>query len=225
MESDSKLIGILSLLVVILGIAFTLRITIFKDDGLSSTNTNLATTNTLLNVTETNSISTTNTYSNTTTNNNLDITNEKNELSEREEFTERAKKASKELQNYEKKEQVKNGILYTLSSLIIAFLVLSALYYIFKKYNFTTGLIAYSTYAIISSCIQNGFHFSTIFLAFIVALIETIISYVVYTKSNSFRAFLGKLLLVGLVIFVVLVILGTIIAMINGNNGILSKAQ
>lgn len=222
MKSDLKLIGILSLIVIILGIALTLRITIFKDDGLSSQNTNLATTNTLVSETDIGSTSTTNTYLNTTTNNDLDITNES---LEREELTERAKKATKKLQDYEKKEQVKNGILYTLSSLIIAFLVLSALYYIFKKYNFTTGLIAYSMYAIISSCIQNGFHFLTIFLAFIVALIETIISYVVYTKSNSFRAFLGKLLLVGIGIFVILVILGTVIAMINGNNGILSKAQ
>lgn len=222
MNSDIKLIGILSLIVVILGVVFTLRITIFKDVGLSSQNTNLATTNTLLYETGIDSISTTNTYSNTTTSNDSEITNE---LLEREEHTERAKKASKELQNYEKKEQVKNGILYILSSLIIAFLVLSALYYIFKKYNFTTGLIAYSAYAIIASCIQNEFRFSSIFLAFIVALIETIISYIVYTKSNSFRSFLGKLLLVGVVIFVVLVIIGTIIAMINGDNGILSKAQ
>lgn len=222
MDSNLKLIGTLSLLVVILGIVFTLRITIFKEVGISSPNANLTTANTLISENDINSISTTNAYKNTTTSNDSDITNE---LLEREELTERAKKASKGLQNYEKKEQVKNGILYILSSLIIALLVLSALYYIFKKYNFTTGLIAYSAYAIIASCIQNGFRFSSIFLAFIVALIETIISYIVYTKSNSFRSFLGKLLLVGVVIFVVLVILGTIIAMINGNNGILSKAQ
>lgn len=137
----------------------------------------------------------------------------------------RANQANEEIRKYENEEQVKNGILYILPSLIIGLLILSALYYIFKKYNFTTGLIAYSTYAIISSCIQNGFRFSYIFSAFIVALIETIISYIVYTKSNSFRSFLGKLLLVGVVIFVVLVILGVIIAMINGNNGILSNAK
>lgn len=221
MNSDLKLIGILSLLVVILGIIFTLRITIFKNVGISSPNANLTTANTLVSENDINSISTTNAYSNTTTNNALDINNEKNELSEREEIAERANKASKELKKYEKKQ----AILSFLPSLIIAIIVLFALYYIFKKYNFTTGLIVYSTYAIISSCIQNGFSFSSIFLAFIVALIETIISYVVYTKSNSFRSFLGKLLLVGLVIVVVLVIFGTIIAMINGNNGILSKAQ
>ena len=213
MDSDLKLIGILSLLVVILGIVFTLRITIFKDVGISSSNANLTTDNNL--------ISETNINSSSTTNNTLGINNEKNELSEREEIVERANKASKELQKYEEKQ----AILSFLPSLIIALIVLFALYYIFKKYNFTTGLIAYSTYAIISSCIQNGFSFSSFFLAFIVALIETIISYVVYTKSNSFRAFLGKLLLVGLVIVVTLVILGTIIAMINGNNGILSKVQ
>ncbi len=34
MNSDLKLIGILSLLVVILGIVFTLRITIFKNVGI-----------------------------------------------------------------------------------------------------------------------------------------------------------------------------------------------
>lgn len=219
MDSDLKLIGILSLLVVILGIVFTLRITIFKDDGLSSPNTNLATTNTVVSETNIDSI---NTYSNTTTNN--DINNTKEGL-EREAIKKRVNEANEEIRKYENEKQVKNGILYILSSLIIAFLILSALYYIFKKYNFTTGLIAYSTYAIISSCIQNGFRLSYIFLAFIVALIETIISYIVYTKSNSFRSFLGKLLLVGVVIFVVLVILGTIIAMINGNNGILSKVQ
>lgn len=219
MDSDLKLIGILSLLVVILGIVFTLRITIFKDDGLSSPNTNLATTNTVVSETNIDSI---NTYSNTTTNN--DINNTKEGL-EREAIKNRVNEANEEIRKYENEKQVKNGILYILSSLIIAFLILSALYYIFKKYNFTTGLIAYSTYAIISSCIQNGFRLSYIFLAFIVALIETIISYIVYTKSNSFRSFLGKLLLVGVAIFVVLVILGTIIAMINGNNGILLKVQ
>lgn len=82
MDSDLKLIGILSLLVVILGIVFTLRITIFKDDRLSSPNTNLATTNTVVSEskseTDIDSISTMNIYSNTTTNN--DINNTREEL-------------------------------------------------------------------------------------------------------------------------------------------------
>lgn len=102
MNSDLKLIGILSLLVVILGIIFTLRITIFKNVGISSPNANLTTANTLVSENDINSISTTNAYSNTTTNNALDINNEKNELSEREEIAERVNKASKELKKYEK---------------------------------------------------------------------------------------------------------------------------
>ena len=77
MNSDLKLIGILSLLVVILGIVFTLRITIFKNVGISSPNANLTTANILVSENDINSISTTNAYSNTTTNNALDINNEK----------------------------------------------------------------------------------------------------------------------------------------------------
>lgn len=219
MDSDLKLIGILSLFVLILGNVFTLRPTILNDVEISSANAKLTTANILISETDINSISTTDKYLNTI--NTLDITNGKNELLEHEEIVERTNKVSKEFQKYEKKQV----IFSSLSSLIIALIILFVLYCIFEKYSFATGLIVYSMYAIISSCIQNGFSFSSIFLSFIVALIETIITYVVYTKSNSFRNFLGKLLLVGMVIVIIIVILGTVIAIINGNNGILSKAQ
>lgn len=221
MDSDFKLIGILSLIVIILGIIFTIRITIFKDDGFLSPNTNLATTDTSVSETDINSISTTNNDINNTKEwlereNEINEEMRKDEL-EREEMRKKSKEFNEELRKYENKQQVKSGILYILLLLII----LSILYYIFKNYSFKTGLIAYSTYAIILSCIQNGFHFLTIFLSLIVALIVTTITYIVYTKSKSFLNFVLKILLVGIGIFVILVILRIVISMINGNSGIL----
>lgn len=241
MDSDFKFIGILTVIVLILGIIFTLKITIFKSDGLSSLDANLAITNTEVTENEIDSVATINT--NTTTNNNINNTKEEierenankrlNEINEQyrkdklemEENTKKANEANEKIKKYENKQQTKNGVLYILSSLIIPVIILLALYYIFKNYNFKTGLLVYSTYTIIASCIQNGFHFLTIFLALIVAIIETSISYVVYTKSKSFLNFLLKLFLVATIIIVIIVIIGTVIAMNNGNNGILSRAQ
>ena len=148
-----------------------------------------------------------------TKNDAYDSNNQKNKLLEREDFTNES--------FYSTKKYKKNGIFSSIFSLIIGFVCLVALYYIFKQYNYKTGLMAYTIYAIISTTIQNGFHFVTMFFAFIIALVETSICYAVYTKSNSFLGFLGRLLLVGFGIIVTFIVLGTAIAMIGGNNSIL----
>jgi uncharacterized membrane protein YedE/YeeE len=91
-------------------------------------------------------------------------------------------------------------------------------YYIFDKYGFTTGLIAFCLYDAIVSCVKNGVSFTNMLLAVVIAVIETIITYVIYTKSTSFANFLLKVILVIVVCVVVIIAIGVIISMVAGNS-------
>ena len=204
MKSDVKLIEILFLLVIILGIIFALRITVLKDVSFLPHNKNLATDAAPI---ETNA--------NTSPSKNSVFSNNNEKKSERV-----TKYSKSDAIKESSKNEGKNKLFSSFLSLLISFIVLVALYYIYKNYSYTTGLFIYSIYSIILSCLQNGFRILPIILSIIVALIETGISYWAYKKSESFLGFIGKLLLLGGGIVIGLIVLLTIISMASGNNGI-----
>lgn len=212
MDSDMKLIWILTLLILIFGTFFIIRITVFKDEGISTTTANIAETNTLTN--ENSNILNVNTY----TNNNLNITSEKS--------TNDSKKYSNKTSKYESDKNATkiNKIAVAILSLIFSIIMLYILYNIFEKYNLKTGLVAYSVYSLIETFIRNGFNFKAIFFVLILGVIQTLIAYVVYTKSKSFFDFFWKLFFITLLIMIIFgLVAGFVVAFMSKNNGILRK--
>ena len=209
MKSDVKLIELLFFIVIILGIIFALRITFLKDVKFFPHNKNLATDNTL---TETNV--------NRSSPNNSALSNSNEKKSDKTTKYSNYSSITESNRNTNRTTK-RNDWLSSFLSFLISFIVLIALYYIYKNYSYSTGLLVYSIYSIIVSCLQNGFRIMPILLSVVVALIETSISYWAYKKSNSFRGFIGRLFLVGGGIIIALIVLFTIISMASGNNGIL----
>ena len=208
MKSDVKLIELLFFIVIILGIIFALRITFLKDVSFFPHNKNLATDNTL---------NETNVNRSSPNNSALSNSNEK-----KTEKTTKYSNYSSITESNRNRNTNRNDLPLSFLSFLISFIVLIALYYIYKNYSYSTGLLVYSIYSIIVSCLQNGFRIMPILLSVVVALIETSISYWAYKKSNSFRGFIGRLFLVGGGIIIALVVILTIIYMASSNNGILS---
>ena len=212
MDSDMKLIWILTLLILIFGTFFIIRITVFKDEGISTTTANIAETNTLTN--ENSNILNGNTY----TNNNLNITSEKS--------TNDSKKYSNKSSKYESDTNATkiNKIAVAILSLIFSIIMLYILYNIFEKYNFKTGLVAYSVYSLIATLIKNGPNIMAILFVLILGAIQTLIAYVVYTKSKSFFDFFWKLFFITLLIMIIFgLVAGFVVAFMSKNNGILRK--
>ena len=212
MDSDMKLIWILTLLILIFGTFFIIRITVFKDEGISTTTANIAETNTLTN--ENSNILNGNTY----TNNNLNITSEKS--------TNDSKKYSDKTSKYESDKNATkiNKIAVAILSLIFSIIMLYILYNIFEKYNFKTGLVAYSVYSLIATLIKNGPNIMAILFVLILGAIQTLIAYVVYTKSKSFFDFFWKLFFITLLIMIIFgLVAGFVVAFMSKNNGILRK--
>ena len=212
MDSDMKLIWILTLLILIFGTFFIIRITVFKDEGISTTTANIAETNTLTN--ENSNILNGNTY----TNNNLNITSEKS--------TNDSKKYSNKTSKYESDKNATkiNKIAVAILSLIFSIIMLYILYNIFEKYNFKTGLVAYSVYSLIATLIKNGPNIMAILFVLILGAIQTLIAYVVYTKSKSFFDFFWKLFFITLLIMIIFgLVAGFVVAFMSKNNGILRK--
>lgn len=212
MDSDMKLIWILTLLILIFGTFFIIRITVFKDEGISTTTANIAETNTLTN--ENSNILNGNTY----TNNNLNITSEKS--------TNDSKKYSNKSSKYESDTNATKikKIAVAILSLIFSIIMLYILYNIFEKYNFKTGLVAYSVYSLIATLIKNGPNIMAILFVLILGAIQTLIAYVVYTKSKSFFDFFWKLFFITLLIMIIFgLVAGFVVAFMSKNNGIPRK--
>lgn len=184
MDSDSKLIIILSSIVVVLGIVFIFRITVFKNVQISSSKVSQ-------------NISSTTNDENNLTSNNLVVDNKSNSYTN---DNSQKNKQSKVLKQNETPKIEYDKIPSFLISLIFSILIILALYYCFKNYGFSAGLAFNFICGIIRAFLNGNFQFYVIILSFIISLIETLIAYSIYKKSTSFFNFLLRIFLFSLAI-------------------------
>lgn len=184
MDSDSKLIIILSSIVVVLGIVFIFRITVFKNVQISSPKVSQ-------------NISSTTNDENNLTSNNLVVDNKSNSYTN---DNSQKNKQSKVLKQNETPKIEYDKISSFLISLIFSILIILALYYCFKNHGFSAGLAFNFICGIIRTFLNGNFQFYIIILSFIISLIETLIAYSIYKKSTSFFNFLLRLFLFSLAI-------------------------
>lgn len=184
MDSDSKLIIILSSIVVVLGIVFIFRITVFKNVQISSPKVSQ-------------NISSTTNDENNLTSNNLVVDNKSNSYTN---DNSQKNKQSKVLKQNETPKIEYDEISSFLISLIFSILIILALYYCFKNHGFSAGLAFNVICMIIQAFLNGSFQFYVIIRAFIISLIETLIAYSIYKKSTSFFNFLLRIFLFSLAI-------------------------
>ena len=183
MDSDSKLIIILSSIVVVLGIVFIFRITVFKNVQISSPKVSQ-------------NISSTTNDENNLTSNNLVVDNNSSYTNDNSQKN----KQSKVLKQNETPKIEYDEISSFLISLIFSILIILALYYCFKNHGFSAGLAFNVICMIIQAFLNGSFQFYVIIRAFIISLIETLIAYSIYKKSTSCFNFLLRIFLFSLAI-------------------------
>lgn len=112
-------------------------------------------------------------------------------------------------------------IILIVSLLISAYVV----YWIFKNYGFKLAYIVSVIFTVIQAYLKNKGHYFlvSVIIALITSLISTGIEYYIYNKTNSFWGFLGGIILFGLGVAFILFMIGVVLGMTAGSNGILDQ--
>ena len=112
-----------------------------------------------------------------------------------------------------------------LISIIESLISIFIMYKCCEKFEFKITWLIYTSLYVLFFVLSNGFShfFFAVILYDIISAIVVLIYYKIYDHCNySFWKFFGLSLLVQLVIIVVLIVIGTFISMLMGNNGILA---